>query len=265
MATLDDSDGAVVRKNRTVAADRAAEHGSCEDQVKLRKAFAVVPKLRHLRCNHLRERRKDLLNLLLLRDGQLAKLIVQFYHLHRLDEGCGSRCRLIVNHAGHLVFVLALIRQAISSVALRYQRILKHSLGRRLRQQGRHTLVNLLVCNFYLAAHTPKSRAGIIRNLLLREDAAVNLPAQLRQRLQKLKPFRQRILRSFLRSCAGGTVLLHPLGGRKDRPDTQQLRCREAPAVLKPHKALANIADSPEGKASLPVNPLGCVLGFALP
>ena len=126
-----------------------------------------------------------------------------------------------MNHAGHLVFILALVRQTVSSVALRNQRVLQHSLRGRLRQNCGHALVNLLVRDLNFASYALKSRARIIRDLLLREDAAVDLAAQLRQCLQKLKPLRQGILRRLLRSRTGCSVLFYSLRRGQNRPDSQ--------------------------------------------
>ena len=264
MPSLDDADRSVVREHRTIAADRSSEHRSREDQVQLREALAVVLELRHLRRHKLGQRGKHLLDLLLLLDRKLPQFIVQFYDLHRLDEGCRPRRRLIVDHAGNLVFVLTLVRQTIPPVPLGDQRVLQQSLLRRLRQYGRHALMDLIVGGLYLPTHTPKPRARIVRDLLFREDASVDLPAQLGQRLQQVKPLRERILRRVLPARSRRSVLFHPLRRVQYGSDPQQLRRRQAPSVLESHEALADVADPAEGQTALLINPLRRVLGLHL-
>ncbi len=164
-----------------------------EDEVQRRHIDRIVLQLHQVLRRFRGEGGEDLLLLLLLLDHQLPQRVVQAHDRLRLDEERGARGGLVVDDARHLALVLRLDGQAVPVAAhgddvvlqVGRQRDIDHLL---------ELLVDLVAGEADLPAHFAQSRARVIGDLLLGDDAAADLALQRAQRIEAVEHVEERIL-----------------------------------------------------------------------
>ena len=114
----------------------------------------------------------------------------------------------------------------------------------------------------HAASDMLQARTGVVADLLLGNDTPVNLPGQLRQRLQRRKQRRQRIVRRVLPVLPA--EILYPRHVFQQRRDVQKLRNGKGASDLQGPQAHAQLPGASEGNASLLKQPGQSVRRFLL-
>ena len=197
------------------------QSGLGKDKVKGRHSFLIPgQKLRICACLRAQIGQNDR-DLFLLFDLQLPQLVVQINDSRRLDKKGGTGRRLVVHHPLHLPLVLGLDRNTVAVVAHGHHRVLQiRPAG--TADHGRQLGMNAVVRDRHAAADLFQGRAGIVGNLLLRQNAPADLIGKRRQRLQTLEILIQRIGRRILPLLA--PVTLDAVDVFQKSRDPQQFR-----------------------------------------
>ena len=148
-----------------------------EDEVKLGHVGRIVLERHQVVRRFPGESREYLLDLLLLLQGQLADLVVEADDGSGLDKERGAAGALVVDDALHLVLVFRLDGDAVAVPAHGYDAVLQIG-GQRHIDHFTQLLVDPAARHADLAAHSSKARARFVRDVLLREDAPLDLPGQ---------------------------------------------------------------------------------------
>lgn len=144
MAAFFDVDVAFFIEDRLGSVVGFAEHGPGKNEIQLGQDPEVIGDVFIFRSGHIAEFGKNRLDGFLLLKLQFAKLIIEFYDGHGLDEKGGTCGRLVVDHAGNLSLVLRFDRNAVAAVSHRDYGVLKVSSGRAV-HQGSQLGVNPVV------------------------------------------------------------------------------------------------------------------------
>ena len=125
VAPVLDIDVAVAVKYRRAALVVPGEGSLGEDKVQVSEDVQIVPQLLLVRRQLVAQICQHSLDLLLLLDLQGAQVVVQADDGHGLDKQGGPGGGLVVDHAGHLILVLRLHRQAVAAVTHGDDRLLE--------------------------------------------------------------------------------------------------------------------------------------------
>ena len=117
------------------------------------------------------------LDLCLLFQFQLPELIVQFDYGRGFYKQCGTGGGLVMDHAGHLTFILCFDRDTVTAVSHGDHGILQIRAESGI-DQTVQAAVYLFIGQLHLAANILKRRGCVITDLFFRKDAAVDLGRQ---------------------------------------------------------------------------------------
>ena len=120
---------------------------------------------------------QDSLDLRLFFKLQLPQFIVHFNHGRGFYKQCGSGGGLVMDHAGHLTFILCFDRDTVTAVSHGDHGILQISAESGI-DQTVQAAVYLFIGQLHLAANILKRRGCVITDLFFRKDAAVDLGRQ---------------------------------------------------------------------------------------
>ena len=166
-----------------------------------------------------------------------------------------------MNHAGNLVFVFRFYRDAVTAVSLGDHCVLQIGAGTAV-YHGDQLGADLVVGLHHGTADLTKGGAGIVCDLILREDAAADFCGQRSQRLQFPEHLIQGVIRHLIIFPAG--VSFHPAAGLQQLAHIQQFDHIHGAADLQPFQGAPHICHAGERHAPLLIDPAEGIAGFSL-
>ena len=166
-----------------------------------------------------------------------------------------------MDHARHLASVLGLHRDAVPVPPHGDEGVLQIAAQRAVHKGGQGG-VYLITGQTDLAADVLQPRAGLVADLLLADDAAVNLARQIGEGLDLVKVDVQAV--GGLVHCLVAAVGLCPAGGFQDLADAKELSGSQGSADLQALQGVAHRIAAGEGQAALLHDPCEGGLGLLL-
>ena len=198
---------------------------------------------------------EDDLNLLLFFRIKLLQLIVQLDNGHRLDKESGTGGGLIVDQTAYLSAVFCFDRDTVTVAAHGDDRILQTGAQRSVYQTVQRRM-DLVIESVDAPADSLQRTAGIVADLLLADDAALDFICKERQRLQLFKIAVKTIGQILL--CIVASVCFHT-GRLTEQPaDAQQFPGAECASDLQPLHRFFHRGGVAERDPAFPYNPCKC-------
>ena len=191
-----------------------------EDEVQLRQQLRIPLNFTGIGIHRCRQCLQHLLDLPLLICLQLPDFVVQPHDADGLNKQGRARRALVMDHARKLRLVLRLHRKTVAAVPHGNDGFLQHLAG--AVQYRAQLSVDPLLQHMHLLPHGMESGTGVIRDLILRQNAAGDLPVYLGQGLQLPEILAQRIPGIVL-LLSVPAVRLRPGGHGQHAGNLQQL------------------------------------------
>ena len=192
MAALADVDVIFVIKDRPGRILLHGQVGAGKDEIQLGHVFGVVPELHQVLSRLGRQGRQDLFNLLFFLQGKLPQGVVEADDGGGLDKKRGAGGGLVVDQARDLGLVLGLDRDAVAVAPHGDDTVLEVGGVGRI-DHFRELLVDFVAGQLDFPPDLAQGGRGVVRHLVLGDDAAADLGRQGRDRIEAVKVVKEDI------------------------------------------------------------------------